>query len=405
MPSLESARKVRGRVIVDIFYIVFAAVVFFALISLLVFVHELGHYSVGRFFGMKVERFSIGFGRPVWQRKAASGTQWVVARWPLGGYVKFAGDAGAASNPDADALDRIRDEEGEVADIFHFRPVWQRALVVLAGPIANFILAAILFGAAVLWVGTRHPEALIGEVDPDSPAAAAGILPGDKVVQMDGRSIDDWVSMAQHIQLRGDTPIETVVLRNGEEVALTVTPQMIEDEDFIGGRMTRGQFGVRLSPDAAFETRRYNPVSALGFGTEQVGNTLAATGRYIGRIFSGKEDGKQLGSILRIGAMTGKATVDVAKSEIPLGERLRNLTLVLLNLGAGISVALGFANLLPIPMLDGGHLVFYGYEAVAGKPLSQKKQEIGFRFGMAVLLGLFVVLTINDIGYIGSLLS
>ncbi|MGB6318462.1 MAG: M50 family metallopeptidase [Litorimonas sp.] len=394
-----------GSAIVDLLYILFAGVVFLLLISLLIFFHELGHYGVGRMFGIKVERFSIGFGRPIWQRKAKSGTVWAVSRLPLGGYVKFAGDAGAASNPDAEELDRIRASEGDVTDIFHFRPVWQRALVVLAGPVANFILAAVLFAVAVLWVGTRHPEALIGEVDPESPAAVAGLQPGDKVVAMDGGRIEDWVDMSQHIQLRGDTPIETVVLRNGREVSLTVTPRMIEDEDFIGGRMTRGQFGIRLSPDAVFETRDYNPASALAFGTVRVGDTIAATGRYIGRIFTGKEDGKQLGSILRIGAMTGKATVDVAKAERPASERLRNLMLVLLNLGAGISVALGFANLLPIPMLDGGHLVFYGYEAVAGKPLSQKKQEIGFRFGMAVLLGLFVVLTINDIGYIGSLLT
>lgn len=329
----------------------------------------------------------------------------MVARWPLGGYVKFAGDAGAASNPDKEELERIRDDEGDVTDIFHFRPVWQRALVVLAGPIANFLLAIVLFGIAVLWVGTRHPEALIGEVEANSAAAIAGIEPGDRIVEMDGRTIPDWLTMAQHIQLRGNTPIDTVVDRNGQRVEMTVTPRMIEDEDFVGGRMTRGQFGVRLSPDAEMETRSYNVGSALVFGTNQVGNTLAATGRYIGRIFSGKEDGKQLGSILRIGAVTGKATVDVAKAEVPVSDRLRTLMLVLLNLGAGISVALGFANLLPIPMLDGGHLVFYGYEAVAGKPLSQKKQEIGFRFGMAVLLGLFIVLTINDIGYISSLLS
>lgn len=395
----------QGASILDLLYIVFAGLVFLVLISLLIFFHELGHYSVGRFFGIKVDRFSIGFGRPIWSKRAKSGTLWAISRWPLGGYVKFAGDAGAASNPDKEELDRIRDAEGDVSDIFHFRPVWQRALVVLAGPVANFILAAVLFAMAVLWVGTRHPEALIGDVEPESAAAMAGIQSGDRIIEMDGREISDWVTMAQHIQLRGNTPIDTVIDRNGERIELTVTPKMIEDEDFVGGRMTRGQFGVRLSPEAEMETRDYNLGSALLFGTEQVGNTISATGRYIGRIFSGKEDGKQLGSILRIGAVTGKATMDVAKAEVPLGDRLRGLMLVLLNLGAGISVALGFANLLPIPMLDGGHLVFYGYEAVAGKPLSQKKQEIGFRFGMAVLLGLFVVLTINDIGYISSLLS
>lgn len=379
--------------------------VFLLLISLLIFIHELGHYGVGRLFGIKVDRFSIGFGKPIWSRKAKSGTLWAISRWPLGGYVKFSGDAGAASNPDKKELERIQAEYGDADDIFHFRPVWQRALVVLAGPVANFVLAAVLFAIAVLWVGTRHPEALIGEVEPESAAAVAGIQPGDRVIAMDGRDISDWLAMAQHIQLRGNTPIETVIDRGGEQIFLTVTPKMIEDEDFVGGRMTRGQFGVRLSPDAQMETRDYNAVSALVFGTEQVGNTLSATGRYIARIFSGKEDGRQLGSILRIGAVTGKATVDVARAEQPVGNRLRRLLFVLINLGAGISVALGFANLLPIPMLDGGHLVFYGYEAVAGKPLSQEKQEIGFRFGMAILLGLFVVLTINDIGYISSLLS
>ena len=391
--------------LLDILYILLSAFVFFAVISGLIFFHELGHYSIARLFKMKVDRFSIGFGKPIWKRTAKSGTTWAISNIPLGGYVKFAGDAGAASNPDEQALEKIRSEQSDISDIFHFRPVWQRALVVLAGPIANFILAAILFGIAVLWVGTRHPEALIGDVVAGSAAEAGGILAGDRVIEMDGRTINDWLEMSQHIQLRGGTAIETVVERGGAPVSLTVTPRMVEDEDFVGGRMTRGQFGVSLSPEAEFETRRYNPATALLFGTKQVGSTLSATGSYIGRIFTGKEDGKQLGSILRIGAMTGKVTVDVAKSERPPRERVRNLLFVLLNLGAGISVALGFANLLPIPMLDGGHLVFYGYEAIAGKPLSQKKQEIGFRFGMTILLGLFIVLTINDIGYIGSLLS
>lgn len=389
----------------DLFYILLAVVVFFFVLSLLVFIHELGHYSVARAFRMKVERFSIGFGKPIWQHRATSGTLWAVSRIPLGGYVKFAGDAGAASNPDAEQLEKIKTEQDDVKDIFHFRPVWQRVLVVLAGPVANFILAAVLFAIAVMWVGTRHPEALVGDVEPASAAAQAGVVPGDRIVEMDGREVRDWIEMAQHIQLRGNTPIDTVVERGGQRIEMIVTPIMIEDEDFVGGRMTRGQFGIRLSPDAQMETRRYNPVSALVFGTRQVGQTISMTGQYIGRIFTGKEDGKQLGSILRIGAMTGKATVDVARAERPASERLRNLLFVMLNLGAGISVALGFANLLPIPMLDGGHLVYYGYEAAAGKPLSQAKQELGFKFGMAVLLGLFVVLTINDIGYIGSLLS
>lgn len=388
----------------ELLYLFLAAIAFFVVISALVFFHELGHYSVARAFGMKVERFSIGFGKAIWQRRSkSSGTNWMISRIPLGGYVKFAGDAGAASNPDQAALEQIRADHGDVSDIFHFRPVWQRALVVLAGPIANFILAAILFAIAVMWVGTTHPEALIGEVEAESAAAQAGMLPGDKIVAMDGRDISDWVDMARHIQLRGNTPIETVIERGGRLETIIVVPRMIEDKDFIGGRMTRGKFGVGLSPDAEMETRTYNPVTALMFGTQQVGNTISATGHYIGRIFNGKEDGKQLGSVGRIATMVGKSTVDVARTEIPVSDKVKAFTFRMLQLAAAISVALGFANLIPIPMLDGGHLMFYAYEAVAGKPLSQKKQELGFRVGMAVLLALFVVLTINDIGYFRSL--
>lgn len=387
----------------EIFYILLAAMAFFVVISALIFFHELGHYSVARAFRMRVDRFSIGFGKAVYKHKAKSGTTWMISRIPLGGYVKFAGDAGAASNPDHERLEQIKEKEGDVADIFHFRPVWQRALVVLAGPVANFILAAILFAIAVMWVGTSHPEALVGDVEEGSAAAVAGIQPGDRIVAMDGKPIRDWLEMSQHIQMRSETEILTLVERNGQEVEISVTPRLIEDRDFVGGKITRGQFGIRLAEDAEFERRSYNPVSALAFGTRQVGVTLSATGHYIGRIFSGKEDGKQLGSVGRIATVVGKSTLDVAKAERPVSDKVKAFLLRMLQLGAGISVALGFANLLPIPMLDGGHLVYYAYEAVAGEPLSEKKQEFGFRLGVAVLLALFVVLTINDIGYFRSL--
>ena len=384
-------------------YIALAIVVFLALLSFLIFFHELGHYSVGRLFGIKVERFSIGFGKPILKRTANSGTEWTLSRIPLGGYVKFAGDAGAASNPDAAALEDLRAERGDVSDIFHFKPVWQRALVVLAGPVFNFILAAFLFGLAFFWAGKSIVAPVIGIVQDGTPAAAAGLQPGDRVLEMNGKDIATWQEMVQQIALSADTPIDVVVERDSREVALTVTPMRRDDRDFIGGKITKGYFGVGLDEDQAITTQRYGPIEALGEGAAEVGNALGATGRYIGRIFAGREDGKQLGSILRIGMMTGKSTTDIAQLEIPVGERVRALLLRLLMLGAGISVALGFANLLPIPMLDGGHLLFYGYEAVAGKPMPMAYQEVGFRVGMAILLGLFVVLTINDIGYIGSI--
>ncbi len=383
----------------------FAAFMFVVLISALIFFHELGHYGVGRLFGIKVDRFSIGFGKAIWSRTDKKGTLWTVSRIPLGGFVKFAGDSGAASNPDTEALEQLKAEQGDVSDIFHFKPVWQRALVVLAGPLANFILAALLFAVVFAWMGTRVAEPRIGLVEEGTAAAAAGILPGDIVVAMDGKRIDDWRVMAAYIAQRSGTPIKTTVLRNGEELTFTVSPRRVDDEDFVGGQMTRGKFGIGLAQDVEIKTVRYGPVESLGKGSEQVVEVIAATGRYIGRIFGGKEDAKQLGSIGRIAAITGKATVDIVGAEVPFGQKLRGFTVTMLQLAASISVALGFANLMPIPMLDGGHLVYYGYEAVAGKPLSQKKQEVGFRFGMAVLAALFLFLTFNDIGYIGSLFS
>ena len=391
--------------IANIAYLLLAAVVFFVTISALIFFHELGHYGVGRLFGIKVDRFSIGFGKPIWKRTAKSGTEWAISRIPLGGYVKFAGDAGAASNPDAQMLEAMRADGKPVDDIFHFRPVWQRALVVLAGPMANFILAAIMFAVAFMWVGTRNVEAVIGSVQEGSPAAAAGIEVGDRILVMDGKAIDGWTDLVQHIALRAETPIDVVLERDGREVELTVTPVRKEDRDFVGGKMTKGFFGVGVDATNGITTTRYGPIEALGRGVAEVGNSLGATGHYIGRIFTGRESGEQLGSILRIGTMVGKSTTDVAKAEAPFGDKVKALLVRLLTLGAGISVALGFANLLPIPMLDGGHLVYYGYEAVAGKPLSMRMQEVGYRLGMALILILFVVLTVNDIGYLGSIFS
>ena len=388
------------------FYILLSIASFFLVLSALVFFHELGHYGVARAFKMKVERFSIGFGKPIYAWTNEAGERWMISRIPLGGYVKFAGDAGAASNPDSEQLAKLRSEQGDdVKDIFHFRPVWQRALVVLAGPIANFILAALLFAIAVMWVGTSHTQSVIGSVLADSPAARAGMQPGDKIIAMDGRDVSDFNELRNHVIMRSGTPIQTVILRRGQEIDLTLTPTRVDDRDIIGGAMTRGQIGITLPENPVIDTRRYGPISALTFGTQEVGRMLSSTGYYIARIFTGREDGKQLGSVGRIAAITGKSTYDLASADASLGDRLRALTLRLIYLGAGISVALGFANLLPIPMLDGGHLVFYSYEAVAGKPLSQSKQEAGFKFGIAILMLLFLVLLMNDIGYIGSLLS
>jgi len=382
---------------------------FLVVLSFLVYFHELGHYSVARFFNVAVERFSIGFGKPIAQWTAKNGTKWSIGRIPLGGFVKFLGDASGASNPDAEALEKLKSErqEGDVPldQIFHFKPVWQRMLVVLAGPVFNFILAVAIFTGLSWAKGSYYLESLVGQVLPDSAAESAGIKVGDKILTMDGNDVSDFNALRRYVVLRSNNNITTVVDRDGGEVELVLTPQRVTEKDFIGGRGSVGKIGVGVSENAESYPIKYSPVEALGFGAVEVKDTIAMTGHYIGRIFQRKEDGKQLGSIVKIAAITGKTAVDASNADVPFIGRTKAMFLGLLVIAAQLSIALGVANLMPIPVLDGGHLVYYGYEAVAGRPLSQKKQEIGFRFGFAVLLTLFVILTVNDIGYVASIFS
>jgi len=383
---------------------------FLIVLSFLVFFHELGHYSVGRFFGIAVDRFSIGFGKPIARWKAKSGTEWTIARIPLGGYVKFTGDASGASNPDAEALAAIKEKaerEGGpgVENIFHFRPVWQRALVVLAGPAANFLLAIIIFAGLGFTYGSYDTASVVGVVEAGSAAEQAGIIPGDKILTMDAEDVSTFTSLKRYVTLRSDTDINTVIERDGREIELTVSPKRVEERDFVGGKSSSGRLGVGPSPEGDVIHLEYGPLESLGFGVSRVGETLAMTGTYVGRIFQGKENGRELGSVVKIAAITGKSAVDAAKADKPFGARMQDLFLRMIQLAAAISIGLGVANLMPIPVLDGGHLVYYAYEAVAGRPLSQKKQEYGFRIGFAVLLTLFVILTINDIGYVSSFFS
>lgn len=384
---------------------------FLLVLSFLVFFHELGHYSVARFFGMSVDRFSIGFGKPIWRRTSKAGVEWVVARIPLGGYVKFAGDAGAASNPDTEKLEELRaayeaDPNGPaIEDVFHFRPVWQRALVVLAGPVANFILAIILFAGIAMAVGIQFSTPQVSAVNPDTPAAEAGFEVGDNILSLDGKVMKSTGAASQYIRLRSGTEIEALVERDGAKLTLNVTPKRTEIRDEIGGISEVGLVGIGLtSGEDGVETVE-GPLEALKFGVNQTGEILGYTWTYLGRLVSRKEDGKQLGSVVKIATVTGKVAVDTAKADVTLGVKLRAWALRMTFLAASISIALGFANLMPLPVLDGGHLVYYGYEAVVGRPLSQEKQEFGFKIGFAVLLTLFVVLTINDIGYVGSMIA
>jgi len=378
-------------------------------LGLVVFVHEMGHYSVARMFGVAVDRFSIGFGKPIYKRTAKSGTQWVIGRIPLGGYVKFMGDAGAASNPDTERLKKIKAQidtkHGEQAwkTCLHFKPLYQRFLVVLAGPVANFVLAAVIFAGLAFFFGSNKHTPKITSVTIGSAAQEAGFLAGDEFVSINGTLVDDTAAVAQIIELRSGSALSVVVKRDGGLQTLLVRPVRTEKKDGIGGKYEAGHIGVGFSGPATHIS--YGPIEASIFGIKRVQSSLSNTTHYIGRIFQGKEDGKALGSIVKIGAITGKVGVQASQVEGGFGKKIQVMLLSLISIAAGLSIGLGFANLMPIPVLDGGHLMYYLYEAVMRKPLSEGAQEIGFRVGFAVLITLFLYLTWNDIGYVSGMFS
>ena len=370
---------------------------FLMLITFLVYFHELGHYLTARLFKVSVEKFSIGFGKPISQWKSKNGTIWSLGRIPLGGYVKFS----EIDNRKNGVISHT--ENNDV--LFTKIPVFQRILVVLAGPIFNFIFAIAIFASLSFTLGSYKVESIVGTVLEGSPADKAGFLVGDKILSMNNVNVSDFNDLRRYIALRGDTDILTEIYRNEARIELIIKPERKFEKDLIGGISETGKIGIGLSEPLVITRLEYNLFEAIAYGFEELISSISMTGYYVGRVIKGEEDGKQLGSIIKIATISGKVAVDAINENTPITVRLRELSIRLLTIGASLSVAFGVANLMPIPMLDGGHLVYYGYEAIAGRPLSQKKQEIGFQLGLAILFTLFVVLTLNDISYVSSIFS
>jgi len=379
---------------------------FLFVLTLVVTVHELGHFWVARALGVAVDRFSIGFGRPIFSRTDKSGVEWRVGWIPLGGYVRFAGDAEASSSvPDGEDLSRLKaaivDREGSGAEskYFHFKPVWARALVVAAGPFANFVLAILLFAILLGAVGETVVTPRVGSVQPDSPAERAGFQAGDMIKAIDGRPIDDFMDVRQFVALRAGEPIQFLVERGAREVSLTATPERRVENDRLTGTETRlGVLGLASSAEPGdIYRKRYAPVEAVGAGAERTWNVLATTVFYLGRIVRGLESGDQLGGPIRIAATSGAVAKAGAEGAPDTGGKLLGGLVALLSLAAVLSVGIGFINLLPVPILDGGHLLFYAYEAVARRPLGAKVQAAGYRVGLALLLCLMLFATWNDL--------
>lgn len=395
-----------GSVLIDGLVILAAGLFVF---SLIVIIHELGHFWTARAFGVRIETFSIGFGRTLARWTDARGTVWRLAALPLGGYVKFFGDASAASVPDRTRLAEIaaaidaQHGPGAAKECFHFKPLWQRALVVAAGPIANFILAFVIFALVVGAFGERGWRPQIAAVVPDSPAAAAGFQAGDVVTTINGRPVRFFHELERHVALSAGDAVRFGVERGDGQRELTATIGRGAKRDPFGFTISAGFLGVSLDTEARnWREVRYGPVSALGRGAAMTYEMGAAPVRYIGRIFEGRESGEHLGGITRIAVSAGKiAKMSFeAGNEGGLGLALLNTTVSLLMLAGALSVGVGLLNLLPLPILDGGHLVYYGYEAVAGRPLAEGAQIWGFRIGLALVVGLVVFVTWNDLRYL-----
>jgi len=355
---------------------------FLFVLSLVVFVHELGHFLVARLCGVRILVFSIGFGPELVGFNDRQGTRWKVAAIPLGGYVKFFGDENAGSVPDERVLESI--PEGERARSYHFQPVYKRAAIVVAGPLANFLLAIVIFAAIFGIYGKQTLSARVDSVQAGSAAAAAGFQQGDVVVAINGEAIDNFADMQRIVSDSAGEALNIKVDRNGSQIVLKATPDLKEVKDNFGNVHRMGILGIsRSTTPGDVKYQAVSPIQAIGMGAQETWFVVDRTLSYIGGVIVGREAADQLGGPIRIAQISGQvATIGFV---------------ALIHLAAVLSVSIGLLNLFPIPLLDGGHLLFYSIEAVRGRPLSERAHEVGFRIGLAIVLMLMIFATFNDI--------
>ncbi len=361
---------------------------FLFVLTIVVFFHELGHFLVARWNGVTVTTFSVGFGREIigWHDK--HGTRWRISWLPLGGYVKFLDDESAASTPDLEKIDGLSEEERKGA--FHLKPLGARAAVVAAGPIANFILAIVIFAVMFAFVGRQVTTARVDSVAEDSAAEEAGFQPGDLVLEIDGVDIESFADMQRIVSVSADEELVFVLERGDQEIEISATPKRREITDRFGNVQNVGLIGITRSARAEdFNLIKYPLPEAVWRGTQETWFVIARTMGYLYDVITGREDASQLGGPIRIAQVSGQvATLGFA---------------ALIQLAAVLSVSIGLINLFPVPMLDGGHLLFYGIEALRGRPLSDRAKEFGFRMGMALLLMLMIFATWNDVANLSRL--
>ena len=354
---------------------------FVAVIGPLVFVHELGHYLVGRWFGVKAEAFSIGFGPELAAWVDKRGTRWRIGAFPLGGYVRFKGDMNAASQTDPAWLQLPASER---AESFPARPLWQKAAIVAAGPFVNFLFAILILSTFAFVYGESRTPAVAGKVQTGSAAAAAGILPGDRIVSLNGREMTTFDDLRLYAQIRPGEPVTIVIERSGKTIEKPGRVGAVQEQDGFGNKFKVGRLGIAPA-QPIIEPVPFWRAPAVAF--KQTGQIIRTMVETLGQILGGGRSVKELGGPLKIAEVSGQAAT--------LGPESFVFFMAL------ISINLGFINLLPIPMLDGGHLLFYGVEAIQRRPVSQRVQEWAYRSGLAVLLAMMMLVTFNDLSSFG----
>lgn len=358
---------------------------FLLVLGPLITIHEFGHYLMGRLFGVHADAFSIGFGKEVAGWTDRRGTRWKLSALPLGGYVQFRGDMNPASIPDEDGLAAI--SESERAGAFHFKPLWQRALIVFAGPATNVLVALAIFAAFFMVVGKPVPvetdsQLTVAGFAEESAARSVGIEIGDRIVSIDGEPMHDFRDVQNAVMLYPGRTFDIVVDRGGRRLDFEVTAQAHEVEDNFGNASTIGLIGI--APAAVeFEFARQGPIGALDLAVDHSIDITRMMVTGVGQILSGDRSVRELGGPIKIAKYSGE--------QFSLGP------LAFINFIALISLNLAFINLLPIPALDGGHLAFYAAEAIRRKPVGRRGQELAFRTGIALVLALMVFVTINDL--------
>ena len=360
---------------------------FIILILIVVFIHEYGHYYFAKKFGVGVTDFSIGFGKEIFGWNDKSGTRWKICWIPLGGYVKFFGDRNVYSQADhKEILEKYSEEDQK--KLFTLKPLYQRRLIVFGGPLANFLLALVIFFSIYTFVGKDFTPAVINEVQKDSPAMVGGLKQNDVILEIDGNKVESIMDVSKFITMSTDEIIDFKVKRSYDELILKVKPNIVPGEDNLGNKLNKRIVGIKLGAyNNEINHVKLGPAQAIYHAAHEVYFVGISSLKYIGAMIFGKADTSQLGGPIRIAKISGQ----VAEFGV----------LAFISMMAYISISLGLVNLFPIPMLDGGHLMFYAFEKVLGRPLSQKTQEGFFRIGIFLLISLMFFTTFNDLKDLG----